>query len=131
MTVCFDVDGTITENPEFFRLLSHTVKDSGGQVFIITSRTRTLETMEATKKELSELGIVYDRLHMLHNQAEADKVCPFDDLDWYQRFILQKVAYCKENHVSIYFDDETKVVELFRRFLPEVNIFQVHARQMI
>jgi len=35
MTVCFDVDGTITENPEFFRLLSHTVKDSGGQVFII------------------------------------------------------------------------------------------------
>lgn len=131
MTVCFDVDGTITENPELFRLLSHTVKDSGGRVFIITSRTYTPETMEATKKELNEFGIVYDRLYMLHNQAEADKVCPFNDLDWYQRFIFQKVAYCKENQVSIYFDDETKVVELFRRFLPEVKIFQVHARQMI
>ena len=128
MNVCFDVDGTITENPEFFSLLSRAIRDSNGRVHVVTSRTRTPETMEATKRELNEMGIVYDHLYMLHDQAEADRICPFNDLDWYQRFIFQKTVYCKANQVDVYFDDENKVIDLFRRFLPEIQVFQVHRK---
>jgi len=130
MNICFDVDGTITENPEFFSLLSHAVKASGGKVFVITSRTYTPETIEATRKELNELRIIYDCLYMLHNQVEADRICPFNDLDWYQRFIFQKTVYCKTNQVDIYFDDEVKVIDLFRKYLPGVQVFQVHGRSL-
>ena len=131
MNVCFDIDGTITDNPEFFGLLSRTVKDSGGQVFVITSRTRAPETMEATKKELDEMGIVYDHLYILHDQIEAERICPFSNFDWYQKFLFQKLVYCKANHVDIYFDDETKVIELFKQFLPEVQVFQVHPKGVV
>jgi hypothetical protein len=85
--------------------------------------------MEATRKELNELGIVYDHLFLLSNQEEADRVCFVNGLDWYQRFIFQKTIYCKANHVDVYFDDETKVIELFKRFLPEIQVFQVHPRK--
>ena len=128
MNICFDVDGTITEYPEFFSLLSRAVKGSGGKVYVVTSRTRTPETMEATRKELNELGIMYDHLFMLPDQAEADRICPFNNLDWYQRFIFQKTIYCKANHVDVFFDDENKVIDLFKRFLPEIQVFQVHRK---
>jgi len=131
MNVCLDVDNTITENPKFFSLLSHAVKDSGGRVHIVTSRTRTPKTMDATRKELSEIGIAYDHLFMLHDQAEADRICPFNDLDWYQRFIFQKTVYCRSNHIDVYFDDEEKVIDLFRRFLPEIQVFQVHRKGVV
>jgi len=128
MNLCLDIDGVITENPEFFSLLSRTVKGAGGTVRVVTSRTRTPETMEATRKELNELGIVYDHLFMLHDQEEADRICPFNDLDWYQRYVYQKLIYCKANGVTHYFDDEEKVVSLFKRFSPEVQVFQVHRK---
>lgn len=130
LRVGLDVDNTITAYPEFFSLLSRAVKGSGGHVFVVTSRTRTPETIEATKEELNDLGIVYDHLYILHDQKEADRICPFD-LDWYQRFIFQKTVYCKANRVSIYFDDEQKVIDLFRQFLPEVQVFQVHRKGVV
>jgi len=131
MNVCFDIDGTITAHPEFFRLLSHAVRKSGGEVFIVTSRTRTIETKRATRKELSELGIIYSHLYILRDQIEAERICPFSNFDWYQKFLFQKLVYCKANHVDIYFDDETKVIELFKQFLPEVQVFQVHPKGVV
>lgn len=59
MNVCFDIDGTITAEPRFFSLLSHAVRKAGGNVYIVTSRLRTIETLKATRQELKELGIVY------------------------------------------------------------------------
>jgi len=130
LKVCFDVDGTITAHPEFFSLLSHAVRKSGGEVFVVTSRTRTIETKRATKQELSELGIIYSHLFILHDQIEAERICPFSNFDWYQKYIFQKLVYCKANRIDIYFDDETKVIELFKQFLPEVQVFQVHRKRI-
>ncbi|MEI7752556.1 MAG: HAD family hydrolase, partial [Candidatus Omnitrophota bacterium] len=73
MKVCFDIDGTITERPEFFSLLSRAVRKSGGKVFVVTSRTRSAENMEATKREVNDCGIEYDELHMLEDRAEAER----------------------------------------------------------
>jgi hypothetical protein len=33
--------------------------------------------------------------------------------------------------VNIYFDDEEKVIKLFRQFLPEVQVFQVHQKGVV
>ena len=131
MRVCFDIDGTITAYPEFFSLLSHAVRRTGGEVYIVTSRTRTVETKRATREELRELGIEYDHLYILHDRSEAERICPFNNLDWYEKYIFQKTIYCKANRVDIYFDDEEKVISLFRQFLPEVQVFQVHRKGAI
>jgi len=131
MNVCFDIDGTITAEPRFFSLLSHAVRKSGGSVYVVTSRTRTIETLKATRQELKELGIVYTHLYILHDRSEAERICPFNNLDWYEKYIFQKTIYCKANRVDIYFDDEEKVINLFRQFLPEVQVFQVHRKGVI
>ncbi len=131
MKVCFDIDGTITAHPEFFSLLSHAVRRAGGEVYVVTSRTRTVETKRATREELRELGIEYDHLYILHDRSEAERICPFNNLDWYEKYIFQKTIYCKANRVDIYFDDEEKVISLFRQFLPEVQVFQVYRKGVI
>ena len=124
MNICSDIDDTITENPEFFSLLTKSVKLSGGKVFIVTSRTPCQETYDVTRKELEEYGIVYDHLWVLDDRQEAEKKCPHSDLDWYEKYLFQKVAYCKTNKVNVFFDDEMKVVNLFRRFLSKVTVFR-------
>jgi cyclopropane fatty-acyl-phospholipid synthase-like methyltransferase len=131
MNVCFDLDETITAEPRFFSLLSHAVRKSGGNVYVVTSRTRTIETLKATRQELKELGIVYTHLFILHDRSEAERICPFNNLDWYEKYIFQKTVYCKANHVDIYFDDEGKVIDLFRRFLPEIQVFRVYKKGAI
>ena len=125
MNICLDIDGTITEDPKFFSLLSNTIKASGGKVFIVTSRTPCHETDVITREELEEFGIVYDDLWVLPDRREAERTCPHSELDWYQKYIFQKVAYCKNKNVDVYFEDEDKVIDLFRRFLPSVRVFQV------
>jgi hypothetical protein len=85
--------------------------------------------MEATKKELNSIGIMYDHLYMLPSQKEAEEMCPFRELDWYEQYIFQKTVYCKANRVDVYFDDEEKAIRLFKRFLPEIQVFQVHRKE--
>jgi cyclopropane fatty-acyl-phospholipid synthase-like methyltransferase len=87
--------------------------------------------LKATRQELKELGIVYTHLFILHDRSEAERICPFNNLDWYEKYIFQKTVYCKANHVDIYFDDEGKVIDLFRRFLPEIQVFRVYKKGAI
>lgn len=130
MNVGFDIDDTITAQPEFFRLLSHAIKKSGGGVYIVTSRTRTIETLKATRQELKELGIVYDHLFIIHDRSEADRICPVGGLDWYQRFVFQKLIYCRANKIDLYIDNEQIVIDLFKRYMPEIQVMQVHNKGM-
>ena len=50
MNICFDINNTITEIPALFSLLSKVIKTSGGNVFVVTSRTSCQETYRATRK---------------------------------------------------------------------------------
>ena len=124
-----DVDGTITVAPVFFALLARAVRDAGGQVHVITSRSDSIESRVACKAELSCLGIEHDKLHMLPDAEQAGRRCPHQELDWYQKYLWQKVQYCLDNGIDVFFDDEQKVVALFGRFAPGIRVFRPVGKQ--
>ncbi len=56
------IDGTISEAPEFFALLSTSLKSAGHQVHVVTYRDPN--SAEETKQELADWNIQYDALHL-------------------------------------------------------------------
>ena len=94
-----DIDNTITEQPQFFSFLTRTVREQGGKVYIVSSRTDDEEVLEATKEDLEELGIVYDEIYLLPNMEVAVEKCPHAELNESQKYNWQKVDYCLEKGV--------------------------------
>lgn len=123
--VGLDIDGTITAAPEYFSTLSRAWRDAGRQVQVISSRSDCLESRNETLKELRCLGIEFDELHLLRSPGEELAPCPHRNLDWFQVYLWQKVAIARLVGASIYFDDDDKVVWLFRRYAPEISIVHV------
>jgi hypothetical protein len=62
MNTGIDIDGCITENPQFFALLSAVLKAAGHRVYIVTYRDP--KSVAETKQELKAWKIVYDVLHL-------------------------------------------------------------------
>jgi uncharacterized HAD superfamily protein len=62
-----DIDGTITENPDFFRILSNSWP---GEVTILTFRNNVEETIEF----LRELSIYYDELHFCKSMDKSGDI---------------------------------------------------------
>ena len=56
--------------------------------------------------------------------SQAEELCPHAELDWYQKHAWLKVQYCLDNGVNVFFDDEVKVIALFRKYAPEVRVFR-------
>src|SRR5262249_11737577 len=59
MNVALDVDGTISEHPELFALLSASLRAAGHAVIVLTYRDP--ERVEHTRTELAGWGITYER----------------------------------------------------------------------
>jgi len=123
--VAFDMDDTVTANPEFFSFLSHTIKKAGGSVFIISSRTDIPEARKVTYEELKEFNIAFDDMILIPDMQIAAEMCPVKELNGYQKYIWQKIRYCEQWDVGLYFDDEEAVVELFRQYAPKIQVFKV------
>ena len=67
MNIGLDIDGTISESPQFFALLSAVLKAAGHKVHIITYRDPSPQSVEETKRELADWKIAYDELHLPNN----------------------------------------------------------------
>jgi hypothetical protein len=124
MNVGLDMDGTITASPKFFALLCRAVKAGRGKVYVVTSRTDSPEARRDTLAELDRYGIEFDELCMLPAFEEAGKRCPHGSLDWYQKYLWQKADFALQKKISVFFDDDEKVVRLFAEFAPAVQVFQ-------
>ncbi|OGS20061.1 MAG: hypothetical protein A3J83_03570 [Elusimicrobia bacterium RIFOXYA2_FULL_40_6] len=124
MNIAIDIDDTVTAMPEFFKALTETFAKKGHQVHIVTSRAEVGENRKKTIEELSGLGVVFHKLYFLPTQSIAEETCPHQELDWYNKYLHQKVAYCLQNDISVYFDDDPKVIELFKKFAPKIKILQ-------
>lgn len=120
-----DIDGTITSAPEYFSMLSRVWRDAGRQVQVISSRSDCLESRSETLKELRRLGIAFDELHLLRPPGSELTPCPYKGLDWFQVYLWQKVTIARLVGASIYFDDDERVLWLFRRYAPEIRIVHV------
>lgn len=123
MKIGLDVDNTITKFPKVFSELSYVVKKDGGQVHIVTSRSDDEIARVGTIKELKEYNIIYDRLFFLPGYAQASLNCPHKELDWYQKYLWQKVDYCLKNTMDTFVDDDEKVISLFKTYAPSIKIF--------
>ena len=125
INIALDIDGTITRLPDFFVLLSRSIRANGGKVFVVTSRTNSRDVEVQTRRELQNYGIAFDELTIIPDAAGDRLPCPHGDLDWYGKYLWQKIAVCLDREVSIIFEDDEKVVALFKRFAPDVQVFQL------
>ncbi len=125
MIIAIDIDDTLTSNPPFFALLSKVVIGDGGKVIIISSRPKLSETFLLTERLLKEYGVMYNMLVLIDSPAIAKETCPHADLDWWGKYIWQKVDICQKEKVEIVFEDDEKVIALFKRFAPEIQVIRV------
>ena len=124
MNLAFDIDDTITAMPGLFAALSTAV--GVDRVIIVSSRMNRPEILHATRKELDGYGVRYDQIHLIDDAAVAQKRCPHPELDWYQQYLWQKVEICLRERVDVVFEDDVKVIALFRRYAPEILVLQAH-----
>ena len=125
MNLAIDIDDTITALPELFSAI--TKSQAVKKVIIVSSRSNLPEVRKTTRRELADLGIEYDSLYLLDTYEKAPSRCPHDDLDWHQKYLWQKVEICLKENIDIVFEDDLKVLSLFKRFAPHVQLIQVHA----
>lgn len=122
--ISLDIDDTITAYPEYFSKLSHQAYAQGGTVVIISSRMDTLEIRVETELDLAGYGIRYDALYLFKSMDDMPE-CPLDELDWQDQYLWQKVAYAEATGVAVHYDDDDKVLALFRKYAPEVEVVDV------
>ena len=125
MKIGLDVDDTIMRQPSFFSLLSHAAREKAHRVHIVTTRPRTDFDKQRTLDDLKTNDISYDCIYHLPKQEGEVDNCPHVELDDYQKFVWQKIKYCLDENIDIFFDDDDRLIPLFKRFAPDVQVFQV------
>lgn len=124
MNVALDIDGTITRNPDFFAIMSRAIRAAGGKVYVVTSRAQSDEVRAMTRRELLAYGVELDDLVIIPDAAESRIPCPHQELDWFQQYLWQKVSVCLDRDVDVVFDDDPRVLDLFRQFAPKILTFR-------
>ena len=122
MKIGLDIDDTISANPQFFADLCRHTYGQGGSVIIISSRSEGEEVRAITTEQLKGWSIHYDRLYLFRPFEEVEHICPHAELDWYKKYLWQKVHHCINESVDFYYDDDDKVIDLFKLHAPEINI---------
>ena len=125
MKIGLDVDYTIMSHPNFFSLLSRSVRENGWEVHIVTTRPDRDFDRERTLVDLTTCDISYDKIHHLPRQEGEVDDCPHEELDEYEKFVWQKVRYSLQETIDYFFDDDEVVVRMFKKFAPMVQVFQV------
>lgn len=97
--VGLDMDGTITDFPDFFAALASSEKF---EIHIITGRGE--EHRQQTIEELNKFGVRYDHMH-------------FVDATW-----DKKGKICKDLGIQIMFDD---MDEFIKHISPDTMVFKV------
>lgn len=94
MKIAFDLDGTITDAPEFFSTLSKLWNDD---VYVITYR----EDRKSAITDLNELDIHYTKLILVHSFEEKAEVVKrleiavyFDDMPEMLKQMPKETAVC-------------------------------------
>lgn len=86
MTIALDIDGTISERPDFFALLSVAFRRAGHRVLVLTYRDPS--RAPATAAQLAAWGVEYDELVIASSLGAKGELCAahgvdlfFDDQD--------------------------------------------------
>jgi hypothetical protein len=100
MKVALDIDGTISEHPEFFALLASTLRAAGHRVVVLTYRDPA--RAEATRAQLAAWGVGFDELVIAPSLDVKGELCGalgvdlyFDDQDECIAAVPERVLVCK------------------------------------
>ena|SRR5688572_29565902 len=100
MHLALDIDGTITEAPAFFSLLTRTLRDA--RITVVSFRQDEVEA----RRLLAELDIRYDALVLITDPALGNR----DDEPWE----VGKAGLVARLGVDVFFEDMPEVVRLVR-----------------
>ena len=89
---------------------------------MVSARPR--ESRAETEAELHELNIVFDVLHLLPSMEEAITLCPHSEIDLFDRHSWMKIDYAVRQGLSLFVDDNERVVRLFRSYAPHITIIE-------
>ena len=128
MKIGLDIDGTISRNPEFFAELTRHTYAEGGAVVVITSRLDTGYARIITEGELKGWSIRYDTLYMFEPYEEVEHLCPHGNLDWYRKYVWQKIHHALSESLDIFYEDDAVIIDLFESYAPNIEV--VNARQI-
>ena len=128
-SIGIDIDGTITLDPLFFAQLSRDIRERGGYVHVVSSRSR--EGRSESLTELREYGISFDELHLLPSIEDAQDLCPHKSLNWFDRHCWLKVEYAKRIGLTHFVDDDRRIIELFKMYAPEIQIISISERHVL
>jgi len=127
-SICLDLHGVITANPEFFAMLTRSLKKDGWAIHIATGSHIKEQGIE---EQLKEYGVVYTNLfsisdHHRNNKTEGmwydEKGDPWvSDEDWDKT----KAEYCKENCIAFCIDDTARYANHFETPFGYMSI-QIH-----
>ncbi len=127
MVIQIDIDGTITQAPDFFKQLTHAFHKDDHKILIVSSRTELPEIREDTVRELQDYGIVYDKLILTPTLEGLEKKQLPAGLLPDHHLHAGKLIAAKDYVTDILFDDCEATIDLFRQHLPKVQVFQVRA----
>ena len=87
MNLGLDLDGTITESPEYFALLKKAWKGAGAKIFVISYRSDYNKAKEDVERLI----------------GEVDEIILVDSFD-------AKAAVIKEKNIGVYYDDQPEMM---------------------
>lgn len=100
MNIALDIDGTISDHPEFFSVLSSGLRAAGHRVYVLTYRDPA--RVEATKAQLAGWGVGFDELVIASSLQDKGPLCGkhaidvlFDDQDECIVAVPETVFVCK------------------------------------
>lgn len=104
--IALDIDGTITEAPAFFALLTRACV--GARVTVVSFR----DDEPAARRLLEELGVRYDDLVLINDAARGNR----DGRRWE----AWKAGVVQQLGVDVFFEDMPEVIKLVR---PPTKVF--------
>lgn len=122
MRLGLDIDNTISAYPKYYADLSRKVKERGGRVIIISSRSETPDVREITSNELNDWNIKFDKLYLFKSLDDVKHLCPYKNLGDYNTLLWQKLHHCIAESIEQYHDDDSVVIRLFKSYLPSVEV---------
>jgi len=95
--IAVDLDGTISEYPQFFKLFTKAMSQAGCKIYILTDRPPGTE--EQVSEQLQSYGITYDIIKIISQKSQyilkEGITVLYDDTDQYFLDLPEEVAVFK------------------------------------
>jgi hypothetical protein len=96
------------------------ISSAGGRLVVIAACQP--DDHKATSERVAECGFLVHAVRFLPSIAEVNCLCPYqEELGWYRSYLWHKTLIADKEGVTHYVDYDPQTLDLFRRFLPNVE----------